>query len=412
MKSSKKLAINGGSKSRVNELPDWPVRDDRELQAVEKVIQSGNWWRIGGNSVFEFESNFAEYHNTKYAVSVANGTQALQIALLSLGIGEGDEVIVPAFTWISTASAVLLCRAIPVLVDVNRETYNIDPSAVEAAITSRTRAIIPVHMAGLPVDMGALIHVAKKHKLHIVEDAAHAHGAEWRGQRVGAIAENGAGIFSFQQFKLMTAGEGGMILTNDEEVARNCFLYSNCGREAADKDYQHHVLGTNSRLSELQASVLNIQLQRLDDQILIRQRNALLLDKLLDSVVGITPQAQDDGVSRNPHYMYMFRYNSSEFSELPRRRFVDALVAEGFPAFVAYLPIHQTPMFQKGDFTPMWKRDDSRLPDYAAVRCPNSELIGNSVVWIHHRFLLGGEDDLLELVNAIEKIKENVDELL
>jgi 3-amino-5-hydroxybenzoate synthase len=321
---------------------------------------------------------------------------------MALGIGRGDEVIVPAFTFISTASAVLSVNAVPVLVDIRPDTYCIDPDALAAAITPRTRAIIPVHMAGEVADMDAIVEIARRHSLAVIEDAAHAHGAEWKGRRAGAL--HTAGIFSFQAFKLMSAGEGGLILSNDTAFIERCFLYGNCGRPKTDRTYQHSLLGSNYRMSELHAAVLRVQLTRLDEQIARREANARLLDHLLGEVPGIVPQRRSPNVTRNPHYMYMFRYDSAEFGGLDRQQFVSMLNAEGIPAFVSYLPIHRTPVFRSRTFGPRWSADDPLLPDYARVECPVAEDVGTCGIWLHHRALLGDEQDVGEIVDAIRKI--------
>jgi 3-amino-5-hydroxybenzoate synthase len=295
---------------------------------------------------------------------------------------------------------------VPVLVDVDPETYCIDPAAIEAAITPRTRAIIPVHMAGHAANMDAILAIAERHDLAVLEDAAHAHGAEWNGWRVGALGT--AGIFSFQAGKLMTAGEGGLILSNDAAFMERCFLFASCGRPKTDRTYQHSLLGSNSRISELQAAVLRVQLARLDEQIARRGPNAALLDRLLGEIPGIVPQGRDPRATRDPHYMYMFRYDPAAFGGLPRQDFVDALIAEGVPAFVAYPAIHRTPMFHKHAFSPRWRKDDPLLPDYSRVHCPAAEEIGDSVVWLHHRVMLGDEQDVVELVDAVAKIQAHV----
>jgi 3-amino-5-hydroxybenzoate synthase len=369
------------------------------------VLESRQWWRMIGSECSQLEKEFARYQGASHALSVMNGTQAIEVVLGALGIGRGDEIIVPAFSFISTASAVLCVNAAPVFVDVKPDTYCMDPDKIEAAITSRTRAIIPVHMAGHSADMDRILAVARNHNLRVIEDAAHAHGAEWKGRRLGAL--DIAGIFSFQAGKLMTAGEGGMILSNDEEFIERCFLYGNCGRPKTDRSYQHGLLGSNSRMSEIQAAILRAQLQRVDEQIELRERYARLLDEMLSQIPGIVPQATDPRANRNPHYMYMFRYDEAAFDDLSRQTFVDALIAEGIPAFVAYKAIHQTPVFRNGAFEPRWRPDDPLLPDYSQVSCPVAEEIGDNVVWLHHRVLIGDHLDIEEVAEAVRKIQRH-----
>lgn len=401
--SLEELAINGGPPAKQRPFPAWPMYDEGEIEAVTNVLESRHWWRGNGSQIVAFEREFAAYQGAKAALAVTNGTHAIELALTALDIGRGDEVILPAFTFISTATAVLSVNAAPVLVDVTPDSYCIDPAALAAAVTPRTRAIIPVHMAGHPADMDAIADFARQHNLAVIEDAAHAQGSEWCGRRVGAMQD--AGTFSFQAFKLMTAGEGGLILSNDEAFIERCFLYGNCGRPRGDRTYQHSLLGTNCRMSELHASVLRVQQRRLDEQIARRETNAALLDSMLCEVPGIQPQHRDARATRHSYYMYMFRYDPAAFGGLPRQEFVDMLIAEGIPAFVAYLSLHRTPLFRDRTFGPRWRGDEHMLPDYNAVQCPVSEALGDYGVWLHHSALLGDEQDVAELVHAITKVQ-------
>src|SRR5437899_5186666 len=200
------LALLGGRKAKGKPFPDWPMCDDKGRRALMEVLESRIWWRTPGTKTLEFERAFATFHGARHGVAVTNGTAALEVVMAALSIGAGDEVIVPDFTFIATASAVLFAGAIPVTVDVRPDTYCIDPDLVEAAITPRTKAIIAVHMGGHPADLDRLNKIAQDHQLALVEDSSHAHGSEWRGRRIGTFGK--AGTFSFQSSKLMTAGEG------------------------------------------------------------------------------------------------------------------------------------------------------------------------------------------------------------
>ena len=267
---TEELAINGGRMAKRKPFPDWPVYDDREMAALTGVLESRQWWRGNGMQAVQFEQEFAAYHNTRHAMAVTNGTHALELVLAALDIGRGDEVIVPAFTFISTATAVLCANAVPVLVDVDRQTYCLDPGALESAITPRTRAIIPAHMAGHPADMDAIGEIARRHNLAVIEDAAHGQGAEWNGQRVGAL--HTTGIFQLPGLQANDRRRGRIVLSNDTEFIERCFLYGNCGRPKNDRTYQHSVPGSNYRMSEMHAAVLRVQLARLDEQIARRAR--------------------------------------------------------------------------------------------------------------------------------------------
>ncbi|MCJ7659893.1 MAG: DegT/DnrJ/EryC1/StrS family aminotransferase, partial [Anaerolineales bacterium] len=260
---NQKLAILGGEKTKNSSFPDWPQYDDSERQALMEVLDSRVWWRTPGTRTLEFEQEFANYHQAKHGIAITNGTAAIEVALAALGIGSGDEVIVPDFTFVATASAVLFTGALPVLVDITPDTYCIDPDLAAAAITERTKAIIAVHMAGHPADLDRLGEIAQKHNLFLIEDSAHAHGSEWKGHKIGAIGD--VGTFSFQQSKLMTAGEGGIILTNDDEIERLARSTHDCGRMPGEWFYNHFIYGSNYRLSEWHGAILSQQLKRLPE---------------------------------------------------------------------------------------------------------------------------------------------------
>ena len=266
-------------------IPTWPNYDHREMAALERVLHSGKWWRGSGEEVEAFEREFAEFHDCAHALAVCNGTQALEISLSCLGVGLGDEVIIPAFTFVATAGAPLTIGAIPVPVDIDPETYTIDVTAVRGAITSRTRAIIPVHLAGGPCEMDALGDVSRAAGVPIVSDAAHAHGARWKGTSLAALSL--VSIYSFQSVKLLTAGEGGALVTNDTELARHAWLKHTYGRPKGDRRYQHLELGTNSRMTEFQGAMLRVQLARFSGQLREREDGAARLDEILGRVDGI-----------------------------------------------------------------------------------------------------------------------------
>ncbi|MCE1252193.1 MAG: DegT/DnrJ/EryC1/StrS family aminotransferase [Anaerolineae bacterium] len=344
-------------------------------------------------------------------MACTNGTAALEIAISALGIGLGDEVIVPDFTFVATASAVLYAGAMPIPVDVNPGTYCIDPEKVKAAITPRTKAIIAVHVAGHPADLDRLQEIARIHNLFLIEDSAHAHGSEWKGHKVGSIGT--IGTFSFQASKLMTAGEGGMVVTNSEDLAVRIRSVHDCGRMPDQWFYAHFINGSNYRLSEWQGAVLNQQLNRLDGQAAIRSRNAAYLNKTLPEIKGIQPQKLDARVTRHGQYCYIFRYEKSAFKGLSREKFIEALAAEGIPTQASYPPIRLLDVFQNGEFR------RRLLPEHAASdfsflkkSSPVSEDAAESTVWLVHRTLLGDEGDTAQIVDAIKKIQQHAGELV
>ncbi|HEU5473564.1 MAG TPA: aminotransferase class I/II-fold pyridoxal phosphate-dependent enzyme [Actinophytocola sp.] len=365
------------------EFPAWPQFDDTERAALVRALDQGQWWRIGGAEVRAFEAEFAAAHGAKHALAVTNGTQALQLGLDVLGLAPGDEVLVPAFTFLSSSLAVQALGGVPVPVDVDPDTYCIDPAAAAAAVTARTRAIMPVHMAGQLADMDAMDKLAADAGARILQDAAHAHAARWRGRRVGELGSVAA--FSFQNGKLMTAGEGGALLFDDDELHREAYLRHSCGRPAEDRLYKHTTTGSNLRLGEFAAAVLRAQLSRLEDQVSTREARWAVLRPLLAAIPGVRPQGSDDRCDRNPHYMAMFRV--PDLTEELRNRLVDRLVDRGLPAFVAFRAIYRTDGFWAG------ATEDTTV-DELAERCPNTDAISRDCVWLHHRVLLGTEEQM------------------
>ncbi len=398
------LAVLGGSPTKSSPFPVWPQFDNTERQALMDVLDSRIWWRTPGSFTKLFEEEFAAYHDAKYGIACTNGTAALEIAIAALEIGLGDEVIVPDSTFVATASAVLVNGAMPIMVDVEPKTYCIDPTKVEAAITPRTKAIIVVHLAGHPADMDALMEIAEKHNLFLIEDSAHAHGSEWKGRKVGAIGT--VGTFSFQQSKLMTAGEGGIIVTNDEALAIRLRSVHDCGRMPGEWFYSHFINGSNYRLSEWQGALLRQQLKRLDAQAAIRTRNATYLNKQLNEIEGITPQFLDPRVTRHGQYCYIFTYEPQSFNGLSTETFIGALNAEGIPTQASYPPVHKLALFQSGEYLKKLSPDHAaESQDFLKAEFPVSEIAYRNTVWLVHSVLLGEEKDTNEIVAAVKKIQ-------
>ena len=342
------LALLGGGKAKSKPFPIWPHYDEAEERALKQVLESRIWWRTPGTKTLEFEQAFAKFHGARHGIAVTNGTAALEVTMAGLGIGAGDEVILPDFTFVATASAVLFANALPVLVDVDPGTYCINPDLVEEAITPRTKAVIAVHMGGHPADLDRLKKITGHKKLALIEDSSHAHASEWKGKRIGTFGV--AGTFSFQSSKLMTAGEGGIIISNNEKFERQARSVHDCGRMPGEWFYSHFIYGSNYRLSEWQRAVLRAQLGRLDEQTKVRHRNARLLDRLLGTIPGITPQKLDDRCTRNGQYAYIFHVNKKDFAGIATDRFIAAMNAEGIPNQASYPPLDQLHMFRNGEY--------------------------------------------------------------
>ena len=411
MLGTDKPALLGGKRTKARQFPPWPQYDEKERRALMQVLESRVWWRTPGTRTLEFERKFASYHQAKHGIAVTNGTAALEVVLAALGVGPSDEVIVPDFTFIATASAVLAAGALPVLVDVTPDTYCLDPTLVEERITDRTKTIIAVHMGGHPADMDRLPEITRRHGIRLVEDSAHAHGSEWKGRKIGAIGD--IGTFSFQASKLITAGEGGIIITNDDGLERRARSVHDCGRMPGEWFYSHFIYGSNYRLSEWQGAILTQQLSRLDKQATIRAKNAAYLDGVLPEIEGISPQKHDPRCTRNGHYAYIFHYESSTFADLPIKRFIEALEAEGIPTQASYPPIHELDLFKSGEYLnrlPQEQRDAGKR--ILKGDFPNTRRAAWETVWLPHPVLLGTRDDTARVPEAIRKIQKHAKELL
>lgn len=404
-----KLALRGGARVRSTPFPPWPVFDEREAQSLQSVLVSRNWggYPFPNDLAREFARSFAEYHNAGFGVAVTNGTVSLELALKAGGIGFGDEVIVPAYTWEGTAAAVLFSGGVPVFVDVDPQTYCLDPTLVEAAITPRTKAIIPVHLGFRFADLDRLRDISERHDLFLLEDCAHAHGGRWRGRGAGSIGH--AGSFSFQTSKLMTAGEGGIVTTNDIDLADQVIRLANCGRPARRGAQGKAMLGHNYRMTEFQAAILLRQLERLDEQTTLRERNAGELEKGLKGVPGIELLPRDPRITTQASYHFVFKFHASEFGGIHRNAFVASLKAEGIPCDGRfYEAVYRSSLFEFAakDY-PAWAANQQEFS------CPVSERAGDEeAVWLPHQLLLGNSNDVADILTAVEKISVNVNELV
>lgn len=391
------ICYHMGRKMKMIEIPKWPVADEKEEVLLKKVLSSNQWWRNAGTYVKRFEHEFAEYQGCKGGITVSNGTVALEIALKALGIGENDEVIVPDFTFYSTVSAVLAVKAIPVIVDTLHDSFCIDTEQIKRGITKRTKAIIPVHIAGEICDMDAICSIASEYGLYIIEDCSHAHGAVWNDRKAGSFGS--VGTFSFQNAKLMTAGEGGIIVSNDQKILANALLEANCGRAEGDTSYQHVLIGTNARLSEFQGAILHAQLERFDEQVELRSKNYAYLSEKLSEIPGIKLQVIDKGMKTHPHYMIMFYYDSEKFNGASRAEFIEYLKDAGIPANRSYEAIHKLPVFKTLD------KSSWRVIYSAGDQCVNSENISDHVVCLAHNILLGDFELISKIAERIGNFK-------
>ena len=403
----KNLAINGGEKT-IDKVFPWPLFDETDVNAVTKIVRSGQWGDPDcSGAVEEFEKEFAKFCGSKYALTCVNGSVALRLALIACGVKPGDEVIVPPYTFIATTTIVLEANCVPVFVDIEPDTYNIDPAKIEEAISERTKAIIPVHFAGQSCNMDAIMDIAEKHDLKVIEDACHAHGGEYKGNKLGSIGD--AGCFSFQSSKNLTSGEGGIIITDDEELYDMMNSLRNVGRVKDGQWYEHHNLGCNYRITQLQAALLSQQIKRLEEQTRKRNKNGIYLNSLLELIDGITPLTMGPSGTIHTYHIYIFKYDKAKFNNLPKQEFVQMLDAEGVPSFMGYPePLYKQPLFQEKNFMCYAIPDEV---DYTDICCPVTEkACYEEAVWILQHAMLGTKDDMEKFAEAITKIQKTVAE--
>jgi perosamine synthetase len=413
-KNTDKLAVNGGKPVRAKSWPAWPQWDRSAEETVLAILRSGNWYRGQGNTVTQFEKAYAELLGVKRCVCTVNGTNALLTALHVLDVGVGDEVIVSPYTFIATYNVVIGSCALPVFADTDPETFQINPDAIEERITERTRAILPVHILGLPANMDKIMAIAKKHNLVVIEDACQAWMAEWRGKKCGTIGD--LGCFSFQNSKHLPIGEGGAVIGNDEELMDRVMSFHNCGRPygSVKRTSGYPIIGTNRRMTEYQAAVGLSQIKRLEKDTALRNENAKYLTSRIKDIPGIVPHKLYDGVTRCAYHLYPFRYKKEHFNNAPREKFLAALNAEGVPCSGGYGPQYRDGLIEAALNSKNFKRSfpKARLDKYRQeLTYPGNEQLCQEAVWLTQNMLLGSKSDTGDIADAIQKIYENRDKL-
>jgi dTDP-4-amino-4,6-dideoxygalactose transaminase len=405
-----KLAVLGGKPQRTSAYPDWPVWDERDIEAVTAVIKSGQWggYPYPGPATSRFLAKFLEVQGGSYAVAVANGTITMEVALRAAGIGWGDEVIVPAYTFQATAGAPMAAGAIPVIADIDPNNYCLDPKAVEAAITPKTRAIIPVHLGAQMADMDAIMEIAERHNLIVVEDCAHAHGAKWRGQGAGTIGHFGS--FSLQSSKTLTSGEGGVLICKTKELADKATSVVNCGRPPGE-DGPVTILGANFRMSELQSALAAVGLERFPEQAQQREEMAAYMDEALSEVPGVRVLKRDPRHTTRSFYRYIFAVDPAVFG-VTHDVVCHALDAEGIPCWEGYEAMHHYELFQ-----PQLSRlpVPTQFPEYfqfSTMDLPEAErACQQEAVWLDEAIFRAGKEGVDDAVAALKKIYEQRQEL-
>ncbi len=405
-----RLAINGAEPVRTEPFPAWPMDLEESARAAAETVRSGQWGSIQGEKVRGLERRFAAFQDAAHGVAVSNGTTALCLALQAVGIEPGDEVIVPAYTFIASASSIVMSNAVPVFVDIDPDTYNLDPGRVEQAITPRTRAVMAVHFAGLSADMDRLGEIAAGHGLAVIEDAAQAHGARWGGRGVGGLGAMGA--FSFQSSKNLNAGEGGIMLTNDDDLAAAARSLADCGHAAPGPRYNHYRMAGNNRMTEVQGALLQVQMEHLEARADRRHDNGEYLTERLGALDGIEPVFRPAKADRHARHIYMFKYNGDAFGGIPKTRFIEALRAERIPASPGYsIPLYKQPVFRDRNYG-IYQRPALSAVDYDALNLPVTERACYSeAVWFTQNVMLGSREDMDDIVRAIAKLGDHRDEL-
>lgn len=408
-----KLAIHGGSKVLAGGTGiHWPQFTRTDEKALLKVFNSGLWWRGGDiktqteSQCGKFERDFSRWHGAATGLCVSNGTIAVELALRAAGVKAGDEVIVPALSFVVSASAALPLGAVPVFADCDPDTFQPDPESIEAMISRRTAAIVIVHFGGYPADLDRIVRIAKKYKLPLIEDCAHAHGSQWRGKGVGSYGE--FGTFSFQQSKALTCGEGGIVLCKSKELRGKAYRFHNLGRIETGGFYDFVEVSSNYRMSNLQGAILNTQFARYKKQIIQKMAAHDYLSSLLREIGGFDPLPEDRRITRRGHYYFLTRYNPDEFKGLPRDGFLKAVQAEGVPFWKSYgRAIHTYPLFQNMKWPSAYKN-----AQYKKTTCPAAEnAFANELCALPHTALLADRKTLTGIAEAVQKIKDHAGEL-
>jgi dTDP-4-amino-4,6-dideoxygalactose transaminase len=411
-----KPAKLGGKPVCSTHFPGWPVYDETEERALHDTLHSGQWYRGSGKAVARFEDGFSKLTGAKHCQATASGTAALTTALGALDLGPGDEVIIPPYTFVATYNAVVLNYALPVFVDTDLESFQIDANKIEAAITKETRAIMPVHLGGYPADLDKILDISQRRGIPVIEDACQAHLGEWRGRKVGTWGL--AGCFSFQASKNLNSGEGGAVLTNDDQFAKACSAFQNQGRagQLAGPGFDYSATrGSNLRLSEFQGSMLTAQMTRVLEQSNRRNENGIYLTKLLGEIPGIKPAKLYEHATRSAYHLYMFRFDKAQFAGLDHAAFLAALSAEGVPCSGGYGVMNKeayvSNLAKNKHFLKIY--GEQKLKDWLErnQNCPENDKLCDQAVWLSQTMLLAERTAMDQIAEAVRKIQKHAAQL-
>jgi len=405
-----KPALLGGPKAHPDPFPGWPVFDRKEEDSLMAVLKSELWGRLNGGAVAEFEKEYSQLTGAKHCLGVSSGTSALLTILGALDVGPGDEVVIPVYTFVATYNAVVLNHALPVFVDTDLESFQIDANKIEASLTPNTKLVMPVHIGGSPADLDKIFEVTNKANIPMIEDACQAHLASWKGKMVGNFGL--AGAFSFQSSKNLNSGEGGAVITNDESFATTCYRFHNQGQGGQGTSY---LAGTgtrasNMRLTEFQGALLSAQMSRLEQQAKRRSDNAAYLTTLLQEIPGIYPAKLYKGTTNSAYHLYMFRYDKNFFAGMDRSKFLQALNAEGVPCSSGYGTMNKdkyvTDLADNRHYIKIYGK--KTMQEWLERNhCPQNDILaGEQGVWLTQTMLLGSKTDMEQIAEAIQKINQ------
>jgi dTDP-4-amino-4,6-dideoxygalactose transaminase len=400
------LALNGGTPVRTKAFPAWPQTNELDEANILKSLNNHHWCTFDGEFIPRFEKAWAARSGVEGCVITPCGTHALHMALEILGIGPGDEVLVSPYTYIATIDAIMLCYALPVFVDSDLRTFQLDPDDIEHRITEHTRAILPVHIYGAPAHMDKILAIAEKHNLPVIEDACQAQLAEWRGKKLGSLGT--IGCFSFQESKILPGGEAGALVSNREDLISKAYMFRDFGRDLKGKGWK--IRGTKYRISDFAAAVLMAQLTRLDEVCAIREKHAAYLSEELKKIPGVMPQEHYPESTRQNYYCFGLRYDKVQFNGAAREKVIKALNAEGIPIGAADAPLNKEPFiednFNSRGFRAVYSKE--RLDRYREQNeCPHNDELCATSMSLPHPVLIGSKSDVDDIVEAFGKVQRN-----
>ncbi len=411
-----KLALTGGAPVRDASAgwPKWPIHDAQDIKLITEITASDRWSFDGPNE-WKFAEEFTKYLGAKYGACCANGTVGIQLALEALDVGAYDEVLVPGMTWQATAAACVDVNAIPILIDVEPDTWCMDLDKAEAAITPRTKAMIVVHLYGCMPDMDRARQICKKHNLFLIEDCAHQHGSFWKGKGVGSLGD--AASFSFQESKVISSGEGGFVTVKDKRLFERLYSLRNCGR-GYKGDMTNAIQSGNYRITEWQAALLLGGLRRLEKQVTRRDDNAMYLNSLLAEIEGVQPMRRRKQVTQQSYFNFTFRIDEARLQGRTNRHICRALNAElHMPSYADFDPPYE-PLNRCSLYKPLSKRRHNIGKDYFKAIDPRrfslpvcEKAHDVTGVAIHHSVLMGSKKDMKDIAKAVRKVLDNLGEL-